>query len=447
MSQCLHFPEECKADIDSTLAYNGHMQPSSDSHSLPNKPVAIIGAGPAGLMAAEVIASAGYPVQVFDAMPSAARKFLLAGVGGMNITHAEDWPLFISRYGERQAELQPILEAFNPEALRKWIHGLGIDTFVGSSGRVFPSDMKAAPLLRAWLHRLRGLGVQFHMRHRWLGWQGDALLFATPDGEKAVCSSATMLAMGGGSWPRLGSDGSWQTLLAALGITVKTLTPSNCGFDVKWTNFLQQHHAGSPVKNAVLSFTDKLGKRWHKRGEFIISAYGIEGSAVYALSAPLRDSLLAGHPTTLLVDLQPERSQEQIQAVLEQSRKGMSLGNVLRKKLHLTAVEVALLHEQLGKTTLDKPQALAQAIKALPITLQSPRPIAEAISSGGGISFDELTQELMLKQLPGVFGAGEMLDWEAPTGGYLLTACFATGRQAGAGVVQWLKPEQAIQKL
>ncbi len=416
---------------------------SHDESTLPLS-VAVIGAGPAGLMAAEVIANAGYKVHIYDAKPSSARKFLLAGVGGMNITHAEDWPLFIRRYGHHQANLNPLLENFGPTQLRQWIHDLGIDTFVGSSGRVFPADMKAAPLLRAWLHRLREHGVEFFMRHRCMGMDKHRQLhfqlhFETPTGDIHTQYSAIVLAMGGASWPQLGSDGAWQHWLNNKDITLKPLLPSNCGFNVHWSDHLKQHFSGSPIKNARLSFVDSTGICHEKRGEFVLSHYGVEGSAIYALSAPLRDALLSTHsPVTLSIDLLPDRNPAQIEFLLEQHRHGMSLGNVLRKKLKLTAADVALIHECIDKKTLKKPAAFSKSIKALPVILQSTRPITEAISSAGGIGFENLTDKLMLNMIPGVFCAGEMLDWEAPTGGYLLTACFATGKCCGEGVVQWL---------
>jgi uncharacterized flavoprotein (TIGR03862 family) len=436
-----------------------HSMKTSSAQETADTPftVAIIGAGPAGLMAAEVIAEAGFAVHVYDAKPSAARKFLLAGVGGMNITHAEEWPLFISRYDRHQTHLERILQHFGPNELREWIHKLGINTFVGSSGRVFPEGMKAAPLLRAWLHRLRAQGVEFFMRHRCIGLDAQRQLhFQTPAGDIHRQYSAIVLAMGGGSWPQLGSDGAWQTWLATQNIGINPLLPANCGFNVQWSEFLQQQFAGSPIKNAELAFTDSHNKTWKKRGEFVLSAYGIEGSAVYALSAALRDALLRDAllrdatlanpaPVTLFIDLLPDRDITQLHSLLAQPRKGMSLGNVLRKKLKLTACEVALLHECLPGETLQQPDALAAAIKAVPVTLTSPRPIAEAISSAGGITFDNLTEHLMVQHLPGLFCAGEMLDWEAPTGGYLLTACLATGKTAGEGVLLWLDQQRASQ--
>lgn len=412
---------------------------SKIQHSNSLNQVAIIGAGPAGLMAAEVISKAGFLVHVYDIKPSAARKFLLAGIGGMNITHSEDWPLFISRYGKQKEHLQPILKNFGPEQLRTWIHALGIETFVGSSGRVFPVSMKAAPLLRAWLHRLRQNGVIFFMRHRCLGWnEKNQLCFATSTGEIQKKYAAVVLAMGGGSWPQLGSDGTWQSWLEAKDISINPLVPANCGFNVDWSLFLKTHHAGSPIKNIELIFTDNNGKKWQKKGEFIISEYGIEGSAVYALSAPLRDMLQLGKSVKLYVDLLPHYTLQQLQTIFVSKQKSMSLGNFLRKKLKLTASAVALIHECTAKETLNKPELLAQLIKNLPLTLESCRPINEAISSAGGVMFNQLDHHLMLKKLPGIFCAGEMLDWEAPTGGYLLTACFATGFCAGEGVVQWL---------
>jgi hypothetical protein len=400
-----------------------------------NLSVAIVGAGPAGLMAAETIAQAGYKVHVYDAMPSAARKFLLAGIGGMNITHAEAWPLFISRYESDSEKLLTYLEAFTPNDLRQWIHQLGIETFVGSSGRVFPKEMKAAPLLRAWLHRLRQLGVEFHMRHKCLSCNTELTLdFDTPNGKLTIKHSTVVLAMGGGSWPQLGSDGQWQQWLNDRGISSKPLLPSNCGFNIDWSDYLKQHHAGKPIKNALFTFIDSQGRTWSKHGECVLSDYGIEGSAIYALSAPLRDALISSNKNvTLHIDLSPERSLEQITAMLNENRKGASLSTLLKKKLKFTATQIALLHECSNSDILQNPNSLAKTIKQLPITLRSTRRMEEAISSAGGIRFESLTDKLMLKDLPGVFCAGEMLDWEAPTGGYLLTACFATGKAAGDG--------------
>lgn len=411
----------------------------------PSASIAVIGGGPAGLMAAEQIASAGLTVEVFDAMPSVARKFLLAGIGGMNITHAEDYELFVTRYREAQAPLQPMLDAFRPDDLRHWIHELGIDTFVGTSARVFPKDMKAAPLLRAWLHRLRSQGVSFHARHRWSGWQKDeqGLLwqFETPDGPLQKRFAAVVLALGGASWPRLGSDGRWTAALEQQAIAVAPLRASNCGFEIDWSPFIQERFGGTPVKHVRLSLTTADGQQESKTGEFIISSYGIEGSLVYALSAPLRELMLhQPEQAFLTLDWLPHSSVEQIAGKLSLPRKGMSFSNVLRKKLNLPAITNALLKECCPELDLADHQAVAAALKAMPLPpVRRTRPLQEAISSAGGVPFAELDSTLMLTQLPGVFVAGEMLDWEAPTGGYLLTACFATGRWAGNGLIRYLQ--------
>lgn len=399
--------------------------------------IAIIGGGPAGLMAAEVLSQAGVAVDLYDAMPSVGRKFLLAGVGGMNITHAEDFPAFISRYRERTAQLRPALEAFPPTALRQWIHGLGIDTFVGSSGRVFPTDMKAAPLLRAWLKRLRESGVQIHTRQRWLGWnEAGQLRLSGPDGEHLQAANATLLALGGGSWARLGSDGAWVPLLQARGVTIAPLQPANCGFEVAgWSPYLVERFAGAPLKTVTLA----LPGQTPRKGEFVLTATGIEGSLVYALSAEIRERISAEGSATVLLDLLPDRSQAQIASALAKPRGSQSMAKHLHRQLKLDGAKAALLRELTPAETFNEPQALAAAIKALPLTLVRPRPLDEAISSAGGVPFEALDENLMLRQLPGVFCAGEMLDWEAPTGGYLLSACFATGRAAAEGMLHWLQ--------
>jgi uncharacterized flavoprotein (TIGR03862 family) len=406
--------------------------------------VAIIGGGPAGLMAAEQLAigqldllpegSKRLEIDVFDAMPSFGRKFLMAGKGGMNITHSEPRPAFVARYGARAPEIARLLDAFGPEALRDWMHGLGIQSFVGSSGRVFPTEMKAAPLLRAWLHRLRGQGVRFHVRHRWLGWTASgALCFATPDGEIALATDAVILALGGGSWARLGSDGAWVPLLAGRGVDIAPLQPANCGFDVAWSAHFRERFAGQPVKPVVAA----LGER-SQQGEFNITASGIEGGLIYALSAPLRDALARDGQAALHLDLAPGRSLERLTAELAQPRGRDSLANHLRRRVGIDGVKAGLLRELLPAETLNAPASLAAAIKALAVPVTAPRPLDEAISAAGGVTFAGLDDALMLKNLPGVFCAGEMLDWEAPTGGYLLTACFASGRVAGAGAAKWL---------
>lgn len=399
--------------------------------------VAIIGGGPAGLMAAEVLARAGVRVELFDAMPSVGRKFLLAGVGGMNITHSEPKEAFVGRYGERQAEVAALLRDFDADALRAWIQGLGIDTFVGTSGRVFPSDMKAAPLLRAWLRRLRELGVTIHTRSRWLGWNDDgSLRIATPDGERALAADACLLALGGGSWARLGSDGAWVPLLQARGVEVAALQPSNCGFEVApWSEHLRSKFAGAPLKNVALNLPGQAARI----GEFVLTERGVEGSLVYAFSAAIRRTIAAAGQAVISLDLLPQTPLARLQQALAKPRGKQSMAKHLHRQAGLDGVKAALLRELAPAAAFAEPLALAPWIKALPLTLLRPPPLDEAISSAGGVPFEALDDGLMLKALPGVFCAGEMLDWEAPTGGYLLTACFASGRVAARGVLDWLK--------
>ncbi len=367
-------------------------------------------------------------------MPSVGRKFLLAGKGGLNLTHSEAFVPFMSRYAERQADLQAALEAFTPQDLRDWAADLGVDTFVGTSGRVFPVDLKAAPLLRAWLHRLRGHGVRFHMRHRWLGWHdAGALRFSAAAGEVTVRTRAVLLALGGASWSRLGSDGAWVALLRERGADVAPLQPSNCGFDAVggWSAHLRERFAGKPIKPVAMLFN---GRR--QQGEFVLTESGIEGSLVYAFSAALRDAISANGQATLHLDLLPQHSAEQIATQLARGQGGKSLGSFLNSQFNLQGAKAALLHEAAPADVLKDPARLAQALKALPITLGAARPIDEAISSAGGVRFEALDEHWQLRALPGVFVAGEMLDWEAPTGGYLLSACFATGRAAAQGLLQ-----------
>ncbi|BAQ77056.1 pyridine nucleotide-disulfide oxidoreductase family protein [Pseudomonas sp. Os17] len=406
------------------------------SHSSTPHHVAIIGGGPAGLMAAEVLSQAGVRVDLYDGMPSVGRKFLLAGVGGMNITHSEAYPAFLSRYAERAPYIAPLLREFGAEALCQWIHGLGIDTFVGSSGRVFPTDMKAAPLLRAWLKRLRDAGVVIHTRHRWLGWNADgSLRIQHPDGELAVKADATLLALGGGSWSRLGSDGAWLPLLQQRGVQVAPLQPSNCGFEVSaWSEPLRSKFAGAPLKNVAIGLNDDIPRL----GECVITASGIEGSLIYALSAAIRDSIVRHGQATVHIDLLPGKPRDKVQAALAKPRGSRSMAKHLQSQLGIEGVKAGLLRELTGADTFNDPARLAAAIKALPLTLVRPRPLDEAISSAGGVTFQALDERLMLAPIPGVFCAGEMLDWEAPTGGYLLTACFASGRRAGLGMLEWL---------
>ena len=402
--------------------------------------IAVIGGGPAGLMAAEVLSAAGRQVEVFDAMPSVGRKFLLAGRGGLNLTHAEAPDKFLSRYGARRREMGDWLEDFGPQQLRDWARALGVETFVGSSGRVFPREMKAAPLLRAWLHRLRTAGVVFHVRHRWCGWveDGRTLRFATPAGEVTTAADAVVLALGGGSWARLGSDGAWVPLLAARGVGLQPLRPANCGFDVAWSEHLRRRFAGAPVKTVSAGFVTPDGSVIKRQGEFLVTQHGVEGSLIYALSAALRDCIDAKGSATLHLDLAPGRSLPRLTDDLAQARGRDSLSNHLRRRAGLHGVKAALLHEYASAEDLAAPPRLAARIKSLPLRLVSPRPLDEAISSAGGVDFAALDQNLMLHALPGTFCAGEMLDWEAPTGGYLLTACFASGRAAGRGVLRWL---------
>ncbi|SFI89209.1 hypothetical protein SAMN05216206_3090 [Pseudomonas guineae] len=403
----------------------------------PTPRVAIIGGGPAGLMAAEVLAQGGVQVALYDAMPSVGRKFLLAGVGGMNITHAEAKPAFISRYGQRQVEVAELLQDFDADALRTWINGLGIDTFVGTSGRVFPTDMKAAPLLRAWLKRLRELGVQIHTRHRWLGWDAQgALRISSPTGELEVSADATLLALGGGSWARLGSDGAWVPLLQARGVQIAPLQASNCGFDVSaWSPFLRDKFAGAPLKNVSLC----LAGAAPRLGEFVLTAGGIEGSLVYALSAAIRETINQHDSAIVHLDLLPQTPLTKLQSALSKPRGTHSMAKHLHRQAGLDGAKAALLRERASAECFNDPLQLAKVIKALPITLILPRPLDEAISSAGGVPFEQLDAHLMLKPLPGTFCAGEMLDWEAPTGGYLLTACFASGRRAAQGMLKWLQ--------
>jgi uncharacterized flavoprotein (TIGR03862 family) len=422
------------------------------------KQIAIIGGGPAGLMAAQEAIKAGLQVDVYDAMPSVGRKFLLAGKGGLNLTHSEAAEPFVSRFGARSGEIGTLLAQFGAAEVQTWAHGLGVETFVGSSGRVFPKDMKAAPLLRAWLHQLRVAGVRFHMRHKWLGWVDSApvdasgktsnaahdLQFATPTGKVTVQADAVVLALGGGSWARLGSDGAWVSVLQQQGVQVRSLLPSNCGFDVGWSAYFAEKFAGQPFKTVAITVASNDGKTTHfqKQGEFVATSTGVEGSLVYAASSWLRDDIAANGSATFLLDLLPDRTAEQVLAEVRHPRGSRSLVSHLKSRLKLDGIKVALLYEVLGKDAMNDAVALAAGIKALPITLNAARPIDEAISSAGGVAFEGMSTVLMLKTSgklsAGVFCAGEMLDWEAPTGGYLLTACLSSGFAAGQGAAQYL---------
>jgi len=395
---------------------------------------AVIGGGPAGLMAAEVLVAGGAAVDVYEAMPSVGRKFLQAGVGGLNLTHSEPDTQFLARYGAARDWVRPWLDSFGAIALRSWAEGLGMETFVGTSGRVFPRQMKAAPLLRAWLRRLKDSHVHFHMRHRWRGWKDAHLMFDTPGGAKTAKPDVTVLALGGGSWPHLGSDGAWVPVLRGRGVNVSPLKPANCGFDVAWSEHLRGRFAGQPVKSVSAWLEDEA----HRQGEFVITTHGLEGGLIYFLSAALRDSIDAEGSAILHLDLAPNRDLPKLLQDLRKPRGGQSLASHLRKQAGIEGVKAALLREVLGKDLPEEPAALAQTIKDLPLKLTAARPLVEAISSAGGVPADELDPRLMLRRLPGVFCAGEMLDWEAPTGGYLLTACIASGRIAGAGAAAWL---------
>jgi uncharacterized flavoprotein (TIGR03862 family) len=401
----------------------------------------VIGGGPAGLMAAEVARAAGCEVDLYDAMGSVGRKILIAGKGGLNLTHSEPFDAFVARFGARADWVRPWLTEFDADALRAWARGLGVETRIGTSGRVFPEDLKAAPLLRGWVRRLRDQGVRFHVQHRWLGWSPDgALRFATPDGAEChVEAAATVLALGGASWPELGSDGRWTQSLADRGVPLAPLRPANCGFEADWSEHFATRHAGAPVKPVRARFVDAQGTTHAQQGEFVITAQGLEGSLIYALAAPLRDTIDAHGRVELQLDLAPDRDIDRLREDLARPAGKRSLSEHLRRHAGLSAVKIGLLHEVLPRPLDPSPAMLAAAIKSLPVVLRRTRPIEEAISSAGGVRRSALDDELMLSACPGVFCAGEMLDWEAPTGGYLLTACFASGRVAARGALRWLQ--------
>lgn len=415
------------------MPHNGAMSSS------PSPRVAVIGGGPAGLFAAETLRAAGVDVDVYEANGSVGRRLLIAGKGGLNLTHSDPFDLFVSRYGARADWVADWLRDFDAQALRDWAAGLGVPTFVGSSGRVFPVDLKAAPLLRGWVRRLREAGVRFHVQHRWTGWDdAGQLQFETPDGPVHAAPAATVLALGGGSWPELGGNTRWVAPLQTRGVEVAPLRPANCGFDIGWSAFLAERFAGTPLKPVIAHWTDENGQPRQLQGECVITAHGIEGSLIYALSARLRDAIERNGSTTLLLDLAPGRDLQRLQRELAKPRGSRSLGEHLRRQTGLDGVRVALLHEVLDKAALGDTARVAQTIKALPLRLIATRPIEEAISSAGGIRAEALDVQLMLRALPGVFAAGEMLDWEAPTGGYLLTASYASGLRAARGVLAWL---------
>lgn len=404
--------------------------------------LAIVGGGPAGLFAAERARAAGLEVDLFDAKGSVGRKFLIAGKGGLNLTHSEPRPAFDARYGTQATTVTRWLDRFDAQALRAWAAARGVPTFVGSSGRVFPEDLKAAPLLRGWVRQLREDGVRFHMQHRWCGWDAQgALRFETSDGLQVHAADATLLALGGGSWPQLGSDGRWQPLLIERGVDVAPLVPANCGFDIGWSAHLAERHAGAPLKPVVLHWTDVDGAARSLQGECVLTATGIEGSAIYAISGALRDAIARDGSALLELDLAPGRDLERLTRELARPRGRRSIGEHLRRASGLDAPKSALLFEVLARDAFDDPARVAAAIKRLPLRLIAPRPIEEAISSAGGVRLDAVDDGLMLDALPGVFVAGEMLDWEAPTGGYLLTACYASAAVAVDGVLSWLRRE------
>lgn len=403
--------------------------------------IVIIGAGPAGLMAAEVLSAHGFAPVVYDAMPSAGRKFLLAGRGGMNITHSEEFAHFVTRYAAAQDRVGAWLQDFGAPQLRAWVHGLGLQTFVGSSGRVFPTDMKAAPLLRAWLARLRVQGVQLHTRSRWLGWQdGGIVLESQHDGElkrEVIACDALILALGGASWPRLGSDGAWVPLLAERGVAISPLRSSNCGFDIAWSSYFQQRFAGGVLPTTAISYQAE-GQLQRKIGPCVLTANGIEGTLVYALSSVLREQIAQQGYADIYLDLMPDWDIARVQRELGRARGSRSWTSHLQSRLGLKGAQIGLLREVLAIQAWDDVTQLANCIKAVALRLTATRPLAEVISTAGGVALEALDEHLMLKQLPGVFCAGEMLDWEAPTGGYLLTACFASGHRAGHGLLDWL---------
>ncbi len=413
------------------------------------KTAIVVGGGPAGLMASEVLGAAGVAVHLFDAMPSVGRKFLLAGIGGLNLTHSEPADRFMSRFGPRQTELQAMLHDFGAVQLRHWCRTLGVETFVGSSGRVFPAGMKAAPLLRAWVHRLRhpesGVAVQFHMRHRWVG-RSEAghgrigMRFESPRGPLQVDADVAVLALGGASWPRLGSDGAWTAPLLACGVDVAALLPANCGFDVQggWSEHFATRFAGIPFKSVAIRFAGSGGETFERQGEFVATTTGVEGSLIYAASRLLRDEIMARGGATFYLDLLPALSNVRVLSEVAHPRGSRSLSSHLKSRLGIEGIKAALLYELLTRQEIDDPSKLAAAIKSLPVRLHSARPIEEAISSAGGVRFEAMGKDLMLSQLPGVFCAGEMLDWEAPTGGYLLTACMASGRTAARGALAFV---------
>lgn len=408
------------------------------THITPRK-IAVIGGGPAGLMAAERALRAGFSVDLYERMGSVGRKFLVAGKGGLNLTHSDSAEVFASRFGSRSAEIAAWLSRFGPAALREWAESLGVKTFIGSSGRVFPEDLKAAPLLRRWVRNLRSDGVRFHVHHEWTGWADQNVLRFRSNGEEVLANAdAVVLALGGGSWPKLGSDGRWQSLLTSRDVDVAPLQASNCGFDVGWTDHLSSRHAGSPIKPVIIQWDSSEGEQRKRQGEFVLTSTGVEGSLIYSISGELRDTISARGLAMIHLDLAPDRDSQRLHRDLSRPRGKHSLAKHLHRQAGIDGAKSALLHEVLDRAAFDDVDQLVAAIKSLPLRLQRARPMDEAISTAGGVRLEEFDGNLMLKQLPGVFCAGEMLDWEAPTGGYLLTACFASGFMAGTGAAEWL---------
>ncbi len=401
--------------------------------------IVVVGGGPAGLMAAEAAVSTGCTVELYDAMPSVGRKFLLAGKGGLNLSHSEPMESFLSRYGTRRALIEPAIRSFPPAALRAWAHELGVETFVGTSGRIFPTDLKAAPLLRAWLRRLRNANVQLHVRHRWCGWDQEGnLLFASPGGPQSVEADAVVLALGGGSWPHLGSDAAWVRILTEQNILIAPLKPANCGFDVRWSEYFRTRFAGHPMKTVEITVKTADGSEVHRLGEFMITETGVEGGIIYTVSSHVRDAIEQTGTATVSLDLVPDRPLKRLTQDLSKPRGKRTVATHLKRRTGIVGVKAGLLREVIPQEVFTDPARLTTVLKSLPLTLVAPRPLEEAISTAGGVSFEALDARLMLRSLPGVFCAGEMLDWEAPTGGYLLTACLATGRLAGSGAVMWM---------
>lgn len=399
-----------------------------------NCDIAIIGGGPAGLAAAEVAASAGFKVHIYERMPTPARKLLMAGKSGLNISHSEKYSDFICRYGKAQKFIQPALDQFTPQDITSWMHDLGIETFTGSSGRIFPKAMKASPLLRSWLSRLASLDAKLHVNHTWTGWNDlEQLCFSTPEGKLTVSAKSTILALGGNSWPKLGSVGEWRELLIKRSVLLNPFEPTNCGFNVNWSDHFKTKFAGQPVKNVNANHGEN-----YKKGDFIITENGVEGSLIYTFSPLIREQLKKGKTAHLTIDLAPDYSAEKLLERLNKPRGKHSVSNHIRKRIGINGVKLGLLNEFVPRATMKTTAKLAQYIKALPIPVDSLRPIEEAISVAGGIQYTALNDNLMINALPGIFSAGEMNDWEAPTGGYLLSACLAQGRQAARGAIQWM---------